>query len=64
MMLYLFLKITRNEAGPYPLNLIDAFMDCSTYLAARPVETQDMPAVFGRRSAVPYPHCPMREPRT
>ena len=50
--LYPFPKITRNEARPYPLNLIDAIMDCSTYLAARPVEREDLPADFDRRLAV------------
>ena len=50
--LYPFPKITRTEARPYPLNLIDAIMDCSTYLAARPVDREDLPADFERRLAV------------
>lgn len=52
MMLYPFPKITRVKARPYPLNLIDAIMDCSTYLAARPVEQEDLPVDFDRRLAV------------
>lgn len=50
--LYPFPKITRTEARPYHLNLIDAIMDCSTYLAARPVDREDLPADFERRLAV------------
>jgi len=52
IVLYPFPKITRNEARPYPLNLIDAIMDCSTYLAAKPVEREDLPVDFDRRLAV------------
>ena len=52
MMLYPFPMITRTEARPYPLNLIDAIMDCSTYLAARPVQQEDLPVDFDRRLAV------------
>lgn len=50
--LYPFPKITRSEVLPYPLNLIDAITDCSTYLAARPVDREDLPADFERRLAV------------
>lgn len=52
IMLFPFPKITRSEARPFPLNLIDALMDCPTYLTAKPVEREDLPVDFDHRLAV------------
>ena len=47
--LYPYPRISRTGARPYPLNLIDALMDCETYLTARQIEAADLAPDFDER---------------
>lgn len=63
VVLYPFPRVVNSSPRAYPLNLLDAIMNCKEYLTAKPVELSDLPPDFDRRlmivmASIPGDHNP------